>query len=168
MKEKVITLVISFMLCLISGCGCNDDDNGGDGYFPIDTTPPVITLVFPEDGVGDVAVNTSITVTFSEEMNPVSINDSTFTVSGLAGSVTYEAATMTATFQPSGFLAYDTTYTATITSGAEDLAGNPLNSNYEWNFTTDTAYPRFAYVVNMGNNSVSTYAVENDTGRFRY
>ena len=33
---------------------------------------------------------------------------------------------------------------------------------------TAAVYPRFAYVANMDDNSVSTYAVENDTGRLRY
>ena len=33
---------------------------------------------------------------------------------------------------------------------------------------TEAVYPRFAYVVNSADESVSFYAVENDTGRLRY
>jgi hypothetical protein len=41
-----------------------------------------------------------------------------------------------ATFTPTNPLALDTLYTATITTGAEDLSGVPLAANYVWSFTT--------------------------------
>src|SRR6202043_1902435 len=43
-----------------------------------------------------------------------------------------------ATFTPSAALALNTTYTATITTGAQDLTGNPLAANYVWSFSTAT------------------------------
>src|SRR5260370_25938355 len=45
----------------------------------------------------------------------------------------------TATFAPSVTLLPNTIYTATITTGAKDLAGNALAGNYVWNFTTGAA-----------------------------
>jgi hypothetical protein len=45
----------------------------------------------------------------------------------------------TATFNPTGDLAPGTTYTSTITTGAEDLAGNALAANYVWDWTTAAA-----------------------------
>jgi hypothetical protein len=54
----------------------------------------------------------------------------------VTGTVTYDAPTKTATLTPSANLASSTTYTATITIGVEDAAGNPLASNYTWSFTT--------------------------------
>ena len=46
---------------------------------------------------------------------------------------------VTAVFRPNSNLAANTTYTARITTGAEDLAGNALAVNKVWSFTTGTA-----------------------------
>jgi len=46
---------------------------------------------------------------------------------------------LTATFTPSVPLLNSTVYTATITTGAKDLAGNSLLNDYVWNFTTGAA-----------------------------
>ena len=59
-------------------------------------------------------------------MNPLTINGTTFLltqgITPVLGTVTY--AGTTATFSPSANLASNTLYTATITTGAKDLAGN--------------------------------------------
>ena len=52
--------------------------------------------------------------------------------------VTYTG--LTATFTPGVNLAYGTVYTATITTGVKDLAGNALATNYSWNFTSTLNY----------------------------
>ena len=88
-----------------------------------------------------VTVGSSISATFSEAMTPDTLNSATFllTVTGGAavnGVITYNAGSDTATFAPIGGLAYNTQYTATITTGAEDLAGGGLATNYSWKFTT--------------------------------
>ena len=46
----------------------------------------------------------------------------------------------TATFTPLINLTPNTNYTATITTEAWDLAGNPMSSNYVWTFTTVVPY----------------------------
>ena len=46
---------------------------------------------------------------------------------------------VTAVFRPKNNLAANTTYTARITTGARDLAGNALAVNKVWSFTTGTA-----------------------------
>ena len=102
--------------------------------------PTVITTV-PAPGATGVVLTQKVTATFSEAMNPLSINNSTFllkagTVS-ISGVVTY--AGTTATFSPNVNLIANTTYTATITTGARDLAGNSLLVNYVWSFTTAPA-----------------------------
>jgi hypothetical protein len=102
-----------------------------------DTTPPTVTAVSPGIGATDVPITSTLTATFSEAMNASTINTSTFTLSGsgpVSGAVTY--AGTTATFTPSSNLAYDTTYTATITTGVGDLAGNAMAADYPWSFTT--------------------------------
>src|SRR6185503_11585571 len=50
--------------------------------------------------------------------------------------VIYNVLSKIATFTPASNLAPNTPYTATITTGAKDLAGNPLASGISWSFTT--------------------------------
>jgi hypothetical protein len=103
--------------------------------------PPTVTSVTPPNGATGVCPNTLVTASFSEAMNPATINTTTFTLTGpgttpVTREVTYAGST--ATFTPSSPLALSTLYTATITTGAQDLAGNPLANNYVWTFTTSS------------------------------
>jgi hypothetical protein len=106
-----------------------------------DTTPPNVTTTTPPKDATRVAVNTPITATFSEAMDPASLNESTFTLSAGASAVAGVVTTtgLTATFLPVAPLAYGTAYTATITTGGKDLAGNALPAPYVWTFNTATA-----------------------------
>lgn len=121
-------LMILGAVTLVS-CGGGDDN----GVKP-DTKPPTVMSTSPGNGAIYVRPNTVITVTFSEAMQAASINDSTFTVDGVTGTVSY--ADKVATFTPDSDLALNTAYTATITTGAKDAAGNALQSSYIWDFTT--------------------------------
>jgi len=76
---------------------------------------------------GDVALNSAISVTFSEALNESSVK---VLVSGVNGTLTWSGST--ATFTPSSLLAYATTYSV-IVSG-DDQEGNPVI--YTWSFTT--------------------------------
>jgi hypothetical protein len=84
-------------------------------------------------------------VTFSEAMNAGTINSSTvrlsITSSGstVAGALAYNQASRTATFTPSAALAHSTSYTVTVTTGAQDAAGNTLASAFTSAFTTVAA-----------------------------
>ncbi|MDP8887922.1 MAG: Ig-like domain-containing protein, partial [Thermoproteota archaeon] len=99
-----------------------------------DTTAPTVIGTEPTDGATDVAVNTTaITATFSEAVQGV--DDSTFTVDGITGEVTYDTTSNTTTFTPSSDLEPETTYTASLSSAITDAAGNPLEPT-EWSFTT--------------------------------
>ena len=84
-------------------------------------------------------------------MDPLTINTSTFTLkqgtTAVSGTVAYSGTT--ATFTPSNVLAPSITYTATITTGAKDLAGNALAANTVWSFTTAGATSGLA-VVDLG------------------
>jgi hypothetical protein len=99
---------------------------------------PTVVSVTPADGA---CPNAAVTATFSEAMNASTINATTFTLTGpgAAGTVTYDAPDITATLTPSAALALNTTYTATITTGAQDIFGNPLASDFTWTFTTALA-----------------------------
>ena len=110
------------------------------GFTTVDNTPPLISSRSPAPGATNVATNTTVQVGFNEAMNASTINGSTFTLStggsGVAGTVTYSAATLIATFTPSAPLASNQTYTVTVTTGVRDVPGNALVSNDVFNFTT--------------------------------
>ena len=119
-----------------------------------DTTAPTVILVNPADLATGVATSTAVNATFSEAMDPLTISTATFSVAGVTGTVAYDAASKIATFTPASNLAASTTYTATVTTGVMDLAGNPLALNKVWSFTT-AAIPVIPPTVALG--SVSTY-----------
>ena len=102
---------------------------------PSDTTPPVVSSTSPADGATGVSTGTVVTVSFSEAMEPTTINTTSFTLSGAAATVAYNDASHTATLDPAAPLEPDTTYTATV-DGVTDAAGNSLEAPYVWSFTT--------------------------------
>lgn len=106
-------------------------------YITYDTTPPTVNYVSPANGATGINRSANFGVSFSEAMNPATINTSTFSVdNGVTGSVVYDAANYRALFIPSAPLAYSTTYTATVTTGVQDLVGLPMAANFTWSFTT--------------------------------
>ena len=83
------------------------------------------------------AVSTTATATFNEAVQASTISF-TLTPNGgspVAATVTYNSSNYTATLTPSSALAYNTTYTATV-SGAENNSGVPMASPFTWSFTT--------------------------------
>jgi hypothetical protein len=115
---------------------------------------PTVISVTPADGA---CPDTAVTASFNEAMNPATIDATTFTLtgSGAAGTVSYDAPDITATFTPSPALALNTTYTATITTGAQDVFGNPLASDFTWTFTTAAA----ACQATVPLNSAATFEI---------
>lgn len=106
---------------------------------PLAVTPPAVATVAPLNGAVTVPAATTITVTFTKAADPSTITGSTFVVSGATGAVTYDVPSRTATFTPSGNLAYSTVYSATVTTGVKNLAGNSMAASYAWSFTTEAA-----------------------------
>jgi len=113
-----------------------------------DTTPPTVFARSPASGATDVALNASVSAVFSEAMTNSTVNTASFFVRVTGGGAvggTVNVSGTTATFVPSANLLGSTQYTATITTTARDAAGNPLTSNFTWNFTTaatpDTTRP---------------------------
>lgn len=103
-----------------------------------DITAPTVTSTDPVNGANGIAINSEISVTFSEEMNAATINDTSFILQDaevqIEGNVSY--AGTTATFTPTADLNYDTPYTAMIKTAATDASGNAMASDYVWSFTT--------------------------------
>lgn len=117
----------------------NEIDNTYTKTITIDTVDlqPSVVGTTPDDKATGVNVLSTITATFSEAMDPTSINTTTFSLSNEPpGVVTYDPATFTATFEPSKKLLANTTYTANITTAAKDVGGNPMAAIETWTFTT--------------------------------
>ena len=116
----------ALLVVFVAGCGQET------------VTVPSVVSTIPANGATNVGVNTPISATFNMAMKTASISAVTFTVTGpggaVSGAVTYSGST--ATFTPSAALAYGTSYTGTITTGAEGAGGTPLISNYTWTFAT--------------------------------
>ena len=122
---------------------------------------PVVDPFSPANAATGVAIGTAIKVSFNEPMDPATITTESFTVTvpdatpgappvRVIGTVAFDASTNTAIFTridhlvtpvlfhptPVSNLEPNTTYTATLTTGAKDMAGNALASNLVWSFTT--------------------------------
>jgi len=102
-----------------------------------DPEPPRVVFTVPDDGAVDVAVDVRLIASFNKAINPETL---TFTLTGPAGPVSgsagYDPAFFAATFDPDDDLSAGAFYTATLGGGVTDLAGNPMGSDYAWNFTT--------------------------------
>jgi hypothetical protein len=111
------------------------------------TTAPTITLANPASATSTAPLNGAVNATFSEDMNPATvIAPGTFTLAvagaggaSIAGNVTYDVNSDIATFTPNAILTATTSYTATISTAATDVFGNPLGAGLipnTWTFMT--------------------------------
>jgi hypothetical protein len=129
-RSSVVSILAALLFMGMTGCGKET----------VNSVPPAATALTPTPGQTGVAVNTAIAATFTETMNPATITAATFTVTGPSGAVTgtvsYNATGSVATFTPSGNLAYNTVYTAAVTTGAKNTLGIATASDYTWTFTT--------------------------------
>ncbi len=123
---------------------------GGGGPPPPsgrDSIPPSVSQVSPGDHASGVDRATVVSALFSEPVAESTATTSTFQLQGsapVAGVVTVSGSTVS--FAPSAPLSGEVTYTATLTTGIHDRAGNPLPSSYSWTFTTQGQAP----VANAG------------------
>jgi hypothetical protein len=121
----------------------NVDPTPATRTWTVDTIAPTVN-VSPADTATGVARDTNVTATFSEALDKGSVEAAgTFTLkqgtSSVPAAVTYDPATKVATLDPSSALTSNTTYTATISTAAKDLAGNALGQEKTWSFTTGSA-----------------------------
>lgn len=134
MNSKRLRLLTLAALVVVTGC--SEDDKGPTT--PPDTTPPTVESITPANGATGQPVSTILTVEFSEAMDVASIDASTFQVrrggTVVSGTVTVDDTMVS--FDPTGELAGQSTFTVTLTTGVKDLAGNGLAQSFSWSFTT--------------------------------
>ncbi|MDZ7715322.1 MAG: Ig-like domain-containing protein [Balneolaceae bacterium] len=146
-----------------------------------ETDAPTVTATSPQSDDTGIKRNVAVTITFSEPMDPTTINETTFTLkqgsSAVEGDVSYAGTTttFTATFTPVNPLNASEVYTAAISVGAKSSKGVALESKTEWSFTTGGSTEALE-VVDLGTsgdyvilaktaiNNVPTSAITGDLG----
>jgi len=123
----------------------------------VDMTSPTILSVSPDDSYSDVFIDSIVELTFSEEIDPSTITTGSFTLNDgtddVSGIVSVSGNSIS--FAPSMLLSNNTNYAVTITTFIKDTAGNPLEHDLSWSFTTGEAI--------KGPEVVSTYPVSQAT-----
>lgn len=129
--KKLLSIIAILFIALISGCA-SDDFNEVVGVCP------VVSSTVPTDGAFGVPLNQLVTVNFNEGMNPATINQSSIIISvagvAIPGTVSYSG--NSATFTPTSRLKTNTLYSGRVTTAVKDVAGNALQADYLWTFTT--------------------------------
>ena len=154
MKRLTILLASAALFSM----ACNGDTSDPD------TTAPEVSASGPVNAAVGVPRNPSVTATFTEAMSGATINSTTFVlmagVTAVPGTVSFSG--MTAMFTPTSPLAPNTTYTATISTGAKDVAGNSLAAAKVWTFTTVATPLTGPAAVSLG--SAGSYAIVAKSG----
>lgn len=130
---------IALSALLVLSVSCDARENGlGPGTSNPDRSAPTVVSTLPANAATQVNRLSPITITFSEPMLASSMVNSTFSFSpSIGGTVSYTG--NTATFTPSAPLAADVLYTGTVTTAAEDRAGNNMIAPFTWSFRSDPA-----------------------------
>jgi hypothetical protein len=109
MKASKLFFATAALLSTMALVGCKDDEVG---------IAPTITLSDPANNATGVSVGQAVTITFSEPMDPASINSSSITLAQngttVAGTVTYTSPA--ATFTPAAQLLGNKLYIVTVTT----------------------------------------------------
>jgi ice-binding like protein/Big-like domain-containing protein len=113
-------------------------DAAADALAPI----PVVASNVPADSEVAVALNRRIRASFSEPMDPDTLNTSSFTLTAASGDAagpiegTVSSAGSSVVFVPDAPLAPDTEFVATITTAATSALGAALAADFTWGFIT--------------------------------
>ncbi|AHF08590.1 cytochrome c3 family protein [Desulfitobacterium metallireducens] len=127
-----------------------------------DTPQPLIIDTIPKESISQVGTKRVISAQFNHDMDPNSINTTTFTMVDennnpvTAKSITYDASSRIAAFVPASTLTTNTKYTVTLKgapdgTGVKDSTGVNLTKDYVWSFTTgNTEFydPHGVYMIN--------------------
>jgi hypothetical protein len=137
--------------------GSDQDQEGSDGigdtlftieggsnndYFPLiealvmDIVSPSILSTYPEDGATDVNLSTEITIEFSESMEVEYVESAILISPEVNYSSHWNNSYRTLTINFSEPLFHETLYSISINTNAKDLAGNSLENQYDFEFTT--------------------------------
>jgi Domain of unknown function (DUF4082)/Bacterial Ig-like domain len=129
----------------------------------------LVGSVTPRANATNVATDSTVTVHFNAPMNADTIDTSTMQLAdssnnSITATVSYDAASQTATLTPSASLTSGTTYTLSIQGGASgvaDTSGNTLTAAYTSSFTTAATVPTGATPVSLWKQSATPSWIDN-------
>ncbi|HUP91718.1 MAG TPA: Ig-like domain-containing protein [Solimonas sp.] len=110
-----------------------------------DVAPPTLTAVNPAANDTNVCRTPTVTATFSEDMDPATLTAASFqlrlasNLSLVPATVTYDLAARTARLRPVSPLTASVGFSASVSTDAQDLAGNGASAvglPLTWTFTT--------------------------------
>ncbi|UCG68650.1 MAG: Ig-like domain-containing protein, partial [Thermoplasmata archaeon] len=104
--------------------------------FSFDTTPPSISSTFPVKDAEEVPVDAVIKITFSEPMDQKSVKSAISMEPYTEYTLLWSDENTTLTVNCTEELESNTLYMFTISTQAEDMAGRPLDSRFEFGFRT--------------------------------
>lgn len=180
------------LAALVAGCGSSGNGSvvvgpvgpgataipGAAGTANAAATDPTVSSSSPTNNAISVPTSTSspavtgtlVTATFSQAMDPATINSApagtllTFTLkettagTNVPGTVAMNAAKTIATFTPTAAaLTPNTSYTATVTTAAKNAGGTAMPNPVAWTFTTTAAASTGQSSPNIG--TASNYGV---------
>ncbi len=162
LRASATRIVVMSACAALAGCG-GGIVGGSDGSS--DTTAPTVAGSSVSPSATNVDPNVALTLTFSESVDPDTVNGLSIVVINDTRPVlgTVSASGATAVFSKSRPLALKSKYAFLATTGVRDLAGNPLPVPYSTTFTTrDGAWANARLIEGNsgGNASVPQVAVD--------
>ena len=132
-------VLVGLLVAALAACGTGSGEDFltpiGGGTGGTDTTAPTVVSTNPANGSTGVPRGSSISVTFSENVDSASVTNSALSFdNGVTGTIVVSGAV--ATLTPSPTLPASTTVTGTVSTAVKDRAGNPLASPVTFQFTT--------------------------------
>jgi len=143
--SHALFFTISILIISFAINGCKEDDDKSVLSAATDTTAPTVISTSPADSSIDIAINTSILITFSEAMDTTSITANT-TDAVCSGSLQLSSDDFSScvqvsnpsagtdkkvyTVQPASSLSLNTTYKIKTTTGVLDAVGNALGNDF--------------------------------------
>jgi len=114
-KSAATVALLGFFLAQGSFVGCG-------GSFTVGRIDPLLAvMISPSDGATQIPLSANISVTFSHDVNPATLTPTSFYLTDSVGgpvtaTISYDAATNTATLDPDSDLAFSAQYTIHVTS----------------------------------------------------
>lgn len=153
--KNLLNLVATtlFIFIIIGSCK-KDDPNSPLG----DIINPAVTATVPANGSTGVSIRTAISASFSEAMDNQTFGPASFSIdNGVTGALSY--ADSMATFIPDAPLDSAILYTVTLSTALKDVAGNPIQNQYNWSFTTLSSEENQKPIAVAGNSGDAIFGV---------
>lgn len=138
----------------------------GIGLWTFTTTEaPQVIETSPGNADENVPTSTTIMARLSHPIRQASVGPDSFRIEGTAGGSYTFPDPQTVVLTPAEFLTPGTAYRATLTTGIEDIDGNPLDLPYSWFFTTSGSVENPPVVVEPTDPSHGAIGVPVGIGR---